>query len=240
METITAQMHVASLQRSLAFFESMSATARDQPEILVPGCPRWTVAELYGHLGTVHRWVMDALRLAGTDQRPGPRRDDSMPLDADPFDFFSESVPELLSALASADPQSPGWTFGPPPRLVSFWFRRLDLEHLTHAEDLAQVFDVEAPSVDDAVALDGVDEVLTVFLPQRIRNDMLVHPERALGFEAAGRRWVIGEGNPTVMLYADPLDLFHGLWRRRPLLAKARVDGDRDVFEKFLLGDYVP
>lgn len=198
------------------------------------------MADLYDHLGTVQRWVSTIMELAGTDQRPEARSDDSRPAEVDPFDFFAESARLMFGKLSAVDPESTSWTFGPPPRQAGFWLRRQNLEHLIHADDLAQAFGLSAPQIPDAMALDGVDEVLGVLVPLRIRAGLLAAPVPALRFGSADRSWLIGAGEPVSTLSAAPGQLFRGLWRRQELLDAARVDGPVAGFVTFLATDYVP
>lgn len=240
MQTVSEQMHLDSLDGALGFLEGNLSRARAAPGTAVPACPGWTVADLYGHLGTVHRWISAILELAGTGQRPGPRSDGLRPPEADPFDFFAASAREMFRKLGAADPATPSWTFGPPPRTVGFWLRRQNLEHLIHAEDLAQAFRLPAPELSAQMALDGADEVLGMLVPQRIRAGSVPAPAPALAFQSAGRRWSIGDGEPVAELSSEPVPLFHGLWRRSRLLDSATVAGPVRGFTEFLATDYVP
>lgn len=239
MAIISSAEHLASLRSSIDFFQSQLAVARQTADAPVPSCPGWGVADLYRHLGSVQSWVLSALQLVGSADRPAPR---SRELDTgrDAFADFVASAPELLDRLQSTDPELSSWNFGPPPRLAAFWFRRQNMEHLVHAEDLAQALGVAAPDIPEQLALDGVDEVLSVLVPQRVRAGLVQDLNESLAFESAGRHWQLGTGEPSATLSAEPNTLFLGLWRRRPLLELASLKGESQQLSTFLESDLVP
>lgn len=238
MAIISAAEHLASLRSSIDFLQSQLGAARQTPDVAVPSCPGWAVADLYRHLGSVQSWVLSALQMVGSTERPAPR---SRELDGgDAFADFVVSAPELLERLQGTDPELPSWNFGPPPRLAAFWFRRQNMEHLVHVEDLAQALGITAPDTPEQFALDGVDEVLSVLVPQRVRAGLVQDLGESLAFESAGRRWQLGSGEPRTTLSAAPNTLFLGLWRRRPLLELASLKGERQPLSTFLASDLVP
>ncbi|AJT40987.1 maleylpyruvate isomerase family mycothiol-dependent enzyme [Psychromicrobium lacuslunae] len=238
MTTVSAEEQLASLQTSMDFLFGRLELARQLANAPVPSCPGWDIAALYRHLGSVQEWVHATLQLVGSQERPAPRTEESAP-GSDPFDAFSKSAPQLLWSLEHSNPDLPSWNFGPPPRLAAFWFRRQNMEHLVHVEDLAQAMGQAAPEIPESIALDGVDEVLSVLLPQRVRAGMLEYPA-AVRFEAGSASWQVGEGEPQAVLLASPSDLFLGLWRRRPLLELAEISGDSQILERLLEADLVP
>nr|WP_246279501.1 maleylpyruvate isomerase family mycothiol-dependent enzyme [Psychromicrobium silvestre] len=220
--------------------------ARQAPETTVPACPGWTLSDLYAHLSDVHRNVIQTLATAGTDRRPEPRGQNSEQHHSDPFDGFLESSRDLFKALTATDPGLACWGFGPPPRLAAFWFRRQNMEHLVHAEDLAQSLRSQEPAMakeahlSNETALDGVSELLDMLVPQRIRSGTVEQPAAALRFEAAGQSWIVGAGEVVASLTTDPVTMLLGLWRRRPLLSLAITTGDREVLGAFLQSKIVP
>ncbi|ABY23694.1 conserved hypothetical protein [Renibacterium salmoninarum ATCC 33209] len=237
MQTVSARTHLESLTSSIRFFADSLSAAQAQPARQVPACPGWGLPELYGHLGSVHRWITSALLVAGTSERFAPRQEWQQ--DSDAFEFFTASAPKMLAALAGIDPETPAWTFGPPPRTASFWFRRQNHEHLIHAEDLAQTLGLAAPKISDRFALDGVDEVLSVLIPQRIRAGLVEQPA-PLRFVAGEASWSIGEGAAETVVETDPRTLFLGIWGRHALASQASVTGPVSHLEGFLAGNYVP
>ena len=58
--------------------------------------------------------------------------------------------------------------FGPKPRTASFWQRRMPHETTLHAWDAARALGYADP-LDRELAADGVDEVVTIFVPRQVR-----------------------------------------------------------------------
>jgi uncharacterized protein (TIGR03083 family) len=88
------------------------------------------------------------------------------------LDWFADGVAELLDTLRSVAPDVPAAVFlrdAPAPR--HFWARRQAHETTIHAVDalagaLRRVPTTAEAAVDVDVAVDGIDELLTGFLPR--------------------------------------------------------------------------
>lgn len=108
----------------------------------VPACPGWTVNDLAVHLGGVHRWAASIV-LSGQRLREPESVVATEPL----VDWYAGTATALLAA---------------------FWPRRQMHETTIHAIDAAQAIGLgdDAFAIDDVVADDGIDEVLTVFFPR--------------------------------------------------------------------------
>jgi uncharacterized protein (TIGR03083 family) len=196
----------------------------------VPGCPGWDLAALAGHLGGVHRWARSAVVQArpGVLSEAGP--DDSRDIAA----WFAEGAAALAATLRATEPATGCWTFGPPPRTVAFWQRRMPHETTLHAWDAHAALGEDLP-LDRDLALDGVDEVVTMFVPRQVRLGRLVPPPRALELRATDAPqgvgpWKLfageGEGEtggggdvraPDAVVAAPAATLLLLLWRRIPL-----------------------
>jgi uncharacterized protein (TIGR03083 family) len=159
----------------------------------VPSCPEWTVAELVGHTGHIHRWVTALLDLPpGESVRrrdlPGPPEDD-----AELGPWFLEGLDLLTSALASMDPDRPAWTFtGERPR--RWWARRMAHETSVHRWDTqAALGEGEAERIDAPLAADGIDELLEVYPPLRFDTDAFVDLPATIHLHATDSEgeWVI-------------------------------------------------
>ncbi len=160
---------LAVLDRETAALAAVLAVARDDGRLgaPVPGCPGWSVADLGRHTGGVHRWAAAAL---ATDRPPaepaGPADDEQVP------GWYADGAVELRRALAATPPGTPCWTFDRADRTAGFWRRRQAHEAALHrwdAESALRPRGAAAPRIDTSTALDGVDEVLTVFLPRQVR-----------------------------------------------------------------------
>lgn len=129
----------------------------------VPDCDGWTVVDLAGHLGGVHRWARDAVITGAPGDEPvGPRERDAL------VAWFADGAELLHGTLSSTDPDAECWTFGPRPRTAAFWLRRQPQETSMHLRDLRRALGVES-TIAPALAADGVDEVVTMFFPRQVR-----------------------------------------------------------------------
>lgn len=137
----------------------------------VPGCPDWSVRELTMHLGSVHRFHTRHVGRGVTDP-PEPWAADPPDDDEELLTWFDEGVDELLITLRSLDLDSPAWNWAPhTPQVVRFWPRRMALETAVHRWD-AESAHRDATGFDLAVAVDGVDEMLTVMGPSEPEPDI--------------------------------------------------------------------
>jgi uncharacterized protein (TIGR03083 family) len=135
----------------------------------VPGCPDWDVRELVQHLGSVYRF--HARHVVRGVTAPPEEFAAELPTDEDLLTWFDESVDELLVVLRSLDPDSPAWNWAPhTPQVASFWPRRMALETAVHRWD-AESAHRDANGFDLDVAVDGVDEGLTVMGPSEPEPD---------------------------------------------------------------------
>jgi uncharacterized protein (TIGR03083 family) len=76
--------------------------------------------------------------------------------------FARQTGDELGSALVDLGPEETVWTFVPPRQTGAFVFRRLAMETTVHRWDAEEAHGIARP-VDDALARDGVDEMLMMF-----------------------------------------------------------------------------
>jgi uncharacterized protein (TIGR03083 family) len=130
----------------------------------VPTCPGWTVEDLLRHCAGGDEW---ARTIVETGSRETAR--DTLPPDAPTgaalIPYFRAGARELARTLAATDPGASVWTFSPADRTAHFWYRRRAHETAVHRYDAQSAAATTAP-VDTELAVDGVDEFLTVFLPR--------------------------------------------------------------------------
>ncbi|NUR16324.1 MAG: maleylpyruvate isomerase family protein [Dermatophilaceae bacterium] len=146
----------------------------------VPTCPSWTVLDLVAHQGMVHRWATSHVR--GAPETDPLRFEAEGRAAADVLGWFDEGATALLQALFDAPDDLVARTFlrdAPAPRL--FWTRRQCFETTVHAVDAMAARLGRAPLPDETwlrprLATDGIDELLTGFVP---RDKQGVQPERA-------------------------------------------------------------
>jgi uncharacterized protein (TIGR03083 family) len=139
----------------------------------VPTCPDWTVADLLLHTAGVHRWAADIVSRGRTE----PGNDDEYfrdgPRDSRAIDEYADAHAALCSALAAAPEDLECFTFLPAPSPLAFWARRQCHETAIHRADADAASGI-ATTYDPALAADGIDELLSCFLPRprsRLRSD---------------------------------------------------------------------
>jgi len=154
-----------------------SAAGADAP---VPTCPGWSVRDLLAHQGAVHRWALanvvgDRAGARGLEPFEAEGR-----ADTDPVQWVRDGGAALLAALESAPADLDALVFlKNAPAAREFWTRRQCHETTIHAFDAlsaqlgrmpsAHLSDIGAP-----LAADGIDELLTGFLPRakyHLRSD---------------------------------------------------------------------
>lgn len=223
------------------------AAAADEAglDAAVPTCPGWTVSDLVLHLGEVHRWATAAVagRVTKLGDVPADFRGE-LPGRADTIAWFRAGAAALCDTLAHADPDVEYAAFlsdPPTPRLL-FWARRQTMETSMHRVDAESAVDRRTPFSQE-VAIDGIDEFLTGFLP-RARSPLHSDEPLTLRFapDYSVRRWTvsIGPDAPSTQRSTtddEPLepagctiggsasDIYLALWNRGSLEA-LQIDGD--------------
>lgn len=146
--------------------EAFAQLAVEHMTDAVPDCPGWAVTDLVGHLGAVYSWAEMVVNAGGP--RPAGHRH-RIPADTPPDEveaWFRQRRQAVLDALESHQPGEPAWTFYPPHSGdVGWWRRRQAHETAIHLHDLQVAAGAEPSRMDPAMAADGVDEILTEFLP---------------------------------------------------------------------------
>ena len=122
-------------------------------------CPGWTVADLAGHTGAVHRWATAIVATRAAKPQPFPDVDSPWSSGDGWAQWLTAGAGPLLSALRWAGPVTPVWTWG-PGRTSGWWARRILHETTVHRADAELALGVAEPEVDSVVAADGIDEFL--------------------------------------------------------------------------------
>jgi len=209
------------------------------PATPVAGCPGWSLAALTSHLGGIHRWARHAVLVGHGDQPTGP--DDPGQL----YRWFLEGAADLVQTLRSAEPAQPCWTLAPPNQ-VSFWMRRQAHETTMHRWDAAVCAGADA-TIERAVALDGIDEVVNMFVPRQVRLGRLPAFPSVLHLVAEGQRFAVSAGaarspgEPVGTVQASPEALLLLLWRRiTPEDPRVAITGDEPAVRTLLAQDLTP
>jgi uncharacterized protein (TIGR03083 family) len=151
------------VERYVAAAETFAvAVASTDMGAVVPACPTWTVYDLVCHLGNVHAWAATIVETGAraVDQNDEPRSRKPKVVS----EWYAGKAEDLYEVLRHADPEARCWNFAFDTGGAAFWQRRQLHETTIHTVDLFAAGRREPATVDPAVAADGVDEVLTVFL----------------------------------------------------------------------------
>jgi uncharacterized protein (TIGR03083 family) len=130
----------------------------------VPTCPDWSLRDLAGHLGRVHRRVAETISGGGdaliahhevADPEPPDARDEIAT-------WLLTGAAELVSALTGAGPdRRVAGVFGPAP--MSWWARRMLHETVVHRYDAEVTAGIEPwVGVRPELAADGLAESLSL------------------------------------------------------------------------------
>lgn len=238
--------YLACLQHDAARLRS---TAEGHLDLKVPSCPDWTVGDLLTHVATVYQHKVQCIRLL---EFPHPWPPDFS--GEDPVALFDRSLGQLLTELDRHPSEAPAKTWYHPDQSVGFWVRRMAQETVIHRVDgeLA-VGEVTAIPVD--LALDGIDEVLGIFLGWS-SVDAVQHEGREswpLLADAGGEVVVVradhehawsvrptpdgvqvsvgASEEPAATLSGDPVDLLLWLWRRGGI-DRLSATGDQRQIER--------
>jgi len=221
-----------------AFAASVTSAGLDAP---VPTTPDWDLGRLLAHQGRIHRWT--AGLLLGVQADPGAAELAGVAA-ADPVAWLRAGAARLATTLAEApaDLQAPVFLAdAPAPR--EFWARRQCHETTLHAVDALSAVLGRYPRSDDTwietdVALDGIDELLTGFLPRPQSTLRTDEPTTiAVLPDDADQRWLVavspqapvtarglGDEDADVVLRGPAVALYLTLWNRSDEVSAEGLD----------------
>ncbi len=235
--------YLASLHRDNELFAAALAAggALDQP---VDGCPDWTLADLVGHLGRIRHFVANTvIKRDGAGDRPAPPHD-IIELVA----WAADGAARLGSELAGIADDDPCWNWSVAPDTGAFWVRRMAQEAAVHRYDAEMAATTTAEAIDFALAADGIDEYVDLFIPRAESFTPIRIGEASIHLHATGDaegEWLIrcGDHAPVVTrehakgdvaLSGAASDLLLTIWGRvDPEEVGIAVFGDPGVWTRF-------
>jgi len=150
--------YVSHLARESARFAA--AVAEAAPVAPVPTCPEWNIDDLLWHLAEV-QWFWGTIVRQGLQEPPPAEIRPARPASRSELaSFYAAVSAELASALGSAAPQDPVWTWS-GDHTVGFVRRRQAHEALIHRIDAELSIGSRTP-MDVQLSDDGIDEALRV------------------------------------------------------------------------------
>lgn len=223
-------------------FREVAAKDLDAP---VPSCPGWSVADLVRHVAVVYLHKVECLR-QGRAPEPWPPDESAT---AEPFALFDRAWPGLRAELVARPPESAAYTWYEPDQTTRFWLRRMAQETVIHRIDAELALRTGIQPVPDDLAVDGIDEVLVVFLAYQSKTwcedfgaDLAEADDRPVLVSAGGAGWLVratpsgvsveaGIGSGLVAADAavrgEPGAMLRWLWGRGD--GGVTVDGDEQL-----------
>ena len=205
-----------------------AAIAGADPWAVVPACPDWNADQLAHHVAGTYLYAVECVQRGALpeDWRPGE-------VNPSPVGALDEGYKALNSCFDAHRFTDPAGTWHEPDQTVGFWIRRMCQESVIHRVDAEQVAGIELAPIPNDVALDGIDEFLTIFIDyfshSRVERftELLENADPGpLTIAAGGREWTLRfkpEGveaaeraaqEAAARVSGDPDDVLLWLWRR--------------------------
>jgi uncharacterized protein (TIGR03083 family) len=197
-----------------ADFARLRAVVPIDPTAAVPSCPGWTVADLTRHVGEVYLHKTLAMR-QGAEPEPWPPKELA---DEKSLALLDRAYAGLLDEFATRRPEDPAGSWYTPDQTVGFWIRRMAQETVIHRIDAELGTGQPVTPVPTDLAVDGIDELLTVFVAYSVGewgdyfSDILAgSPGRTYTVRTDGAAWRVWTGRGLFAVEAgagaDPADV---------------------------------
>ncbi|MFC3494800.1 maleylpyruvate isomerase family mycothiol-dependent enzyme [Glycomyces rhizosphaerae] len=219
-----------------------AAAAAAAPESTVPTCPAWTAADLLDHVTETYDHKIQSMRLL-----KAPGEDFRIDRHGSPVEQFDTALADLLHEFDERGPDSLAYTWYGPDQTVGFWIRRMAQETLIHRTDAELAAGRPISPIDRALALDGIDEMLTIILKwgSRAYRDWVAAPLAdndglTVALTTGPQSWTVritagtisvSEGaapDAQAHVRGDAGEILLWLWRRVPALT-LDIGGDKDA-----------
>jgi uncharacterized protein (TIGR03083 family) len=233
------EQHLVAFHEAVDAFVESATTAGLGAE--VPTTPDWDVRRLVAHQGLIHRWATGHLLGEEVDVDEAEHQGLAA---ADPVGWLRDGADRLSTTINAAPDDLSALVFladAPPPR--QFWARRQCHETTIHAVDALSARLGRYPRASDTwigreLAVDGIDELLTGFLP-RPRSELRTEEPLTIAVlpEDAEQRWLIalsaqrpvtarglGDEEADVVLRGSAVALYLTLWNRSDEVSDESLD----------------
>ena len=226
------------------------------PGAAIAFCPDWTVGDLVPHLGFVYRWAGELVGRGLADPPPRGAFFDTDPGDpAGALERTRAAHENLVRTLRDAPTDLDCWRMWPGSGSArDFWIRRMLHETLVHGVDAARGASGEAAGngdLDDALATDGIDEMICGFAVRYSKNLRSERPMSIAIRTDSGLSWwvrvnaeapLFGRGlspfGADVEVSGPPAELYLFLWNRRTTDG-LRVAGSPEPLEAWARGAHL-
>ena len=145
--------------------ETLLADVGAAPHAAVPSCPGWDNLTLARHIGRIWHYVSRQARSLEPLDAGGAPADGE-----DPLVWAADGLTALLLTLTETTPQSECWNWArSEANTAAFWYRRMAQETAMHRwdADAAGRAGGDPVPITGWLAADGIDEVMTMWLPRR-------------------------------------------------------------------------
>jgi uncharacterized protein (TIGR03083 family) len=141
-------------------FRRMRDVVAGHLERRVPSCPEWDVADLVRHVGEVYLHKVEMMRHGAHPEGWPPE----VFKQEEPVGLLTRGYGELRAEFAAREPTDSSKTWYDPDQTVGFWVRRMAQETVIHRIDAELGAGASIAPVPDDLAVDGIDELLKVFV----------------------------------------------------------------------------
>ena len=237
----TGQMeYLARVDHVEAEGRRLIAAASSDLSAAVPTCPDWKSVDLLAHTAQVWRFMDTMVTSLAPDPSPLAGLTEVEPDVATVVDVATTNLAALCASLRSADPEAAVWTWS-TEQTVAFYARRAQHETVVHRVDAESAAGTPT-SLDGDVAVDGIDELLTVLIGPggEPRPSGSFHLHRTDGdgefmLTVDGERLVVARehGKGDAALRATGEELFLVMWGRRGLDG-LELFGDEAVAQQWI------
>jgi uncharacterized protein (TIGR03083 family) len=235
-----------------ADFARLRAVVPIDQAAAVPTCPGWTVADLTRHVGEVYLHKTAAMR-DGAEPESWPPAELG---NEGPITLLNRAYAELVAEFAARKPEDPAGSWYKPDQTVGFWIRRMAQETVIHRMDAELSTAQRLANVPEDLAVDGVDELLKVFLAYSVATwgkyftkVLDSSPGRTFSIRTDGAAWRVrtGPGSVTVQdanaagtepadvtISGPPLAMLGWVWNRESAgeTSSVTIDGPPEAVQE--------